>query len=320
MIRSQSNESGTGTTMGGTGIAAAAMRLVVLVMMATISSSTVALFPTAHALVAHPSSVGHSHRSVWVGSSSRSCVSSQSVYRRHYSAAGAQKTADTQMKMATRRDAMVSVGGLVSVLISPLSVVAVASSSSSLSSAASKARVASWPALEYLEPIYELKLSVDALQAGAGDETKWPLLQKRLDQFFKGFFSERDYYVGLGLQYNSQIKYEANELAEFKRIDAQDRQHCMDESLTNLSSLQQSLSSKDKTAIESNAAAAQASLNRWFDSIPADIVTDVDRLFRATRTADANHDGILSKDEIATLSTTDQGIWNRRVALVGERT
>jgi hypothetical protein len=307
MIRSQSNESGT--TMGGI---VAAMRLVVLVMMAA-SSSTVELFPTAHALVVHPSSVGHSHRSVWVGSS-RSWVSSQSVYRRH-SAAVAQKTADTQMKMATRRDAMVSVGGLVSVLISPLSVVA-----SSSSSSASKARVASWPALEYLEPIYELKLSVDALQAGAGDETKWPLLQKRLDQFFKGFFSERDYYVGLGLQYNSQIKYDANELAEFKKMDAQDRQHCMDEALGNLSSLKQSLSSADKTAIESNAAAAQASLKRWFDSISADNVTEVDRLFRATRTADANHDGILSKDEIATLSTTDQGIWNRRVALVGERT
>ena len=52
--------------------------------------------------------------------------------------------------------------------------------------AAPVVRVKAYPALEYLEPIYELKLSLDALGPVAGDEARWPALRKRLDKFFGG--------------------------------------------------------------------------------------------------------------------------------------
>ena len=35
-------------------------------------------------------------------------------------------------------------------------------------------KVAAWPGFEYLEPVYELKLAVDVLQASAGDPSKFP--------------------------------------------------------------------------------------------------------------------------------------------------
>jgi hypothetical protein len=58
--------------------------------------------------------------------------------------------------------------------------------------AAATARVTTWPGLEYLEPIYELKLSLDALNAVAGDPSRWPALQRRMDKFFSGgLLSER---------------------------------------------------------------------------------------------------------------------------------
>ena len=83
-------------------------------------------------------------------------------------------------------------------------------------------RVATWPSIEYLEPIYELKLSLDALQPAVADRAKWPALRKRLGSFFGGPLSEQYYYPGLALQYASRIVYA--DLDEFDRVDKTERQ------------------------------------------------------------------------------------------------
>ena len=62
------------------------------------------------------------------------------------------------------------------------------------------ARVQSYPGIENLEPMYEFKLSVDALQSGVQDPQKWPFVLKRLEKFFKGaILSEKNFYFGVGL-------------------------------------------------------------------------------------------------------------------------
>lgn len=70
------------------------------------------------------------------------------------------------------------------------------------------ARITSYPPLEYLEPIYELKLSLDALASVSRDPQRWPALRKRLDRFFSGGpVSEKFYYAGLSIQYADNIAY-----------------------------------------------------------------------------------------------------------------
>ena len=62
---------------------------------------------------------------------------------------------------------------------------------------AAAARVAAHPPLEYLEPIYELKLSLDALVAVAPQPERWPALRQRMRRFCGGPLSEQYYYSGL---------------------------------------------------------------------------------------------------------------------------
>ena len=52
------------------------------------------------------------------------------------------------------------------------------------------------PELQYLEPIYELKLSLDALAAVVTQKERWPALRKRLQRFCGGPLSEQYYYYG----------------------------------------------------------------------------------------------------------------------------
>lgn len=86
-------------------------------------------------------------------------------------------------------------------------------SAPAFAAAATQARVEEWPPLEYLEPVYELKLSLDSLQSRVKDTSAWPLLQKRLEGFFKGgLLSEKFYYAGLSFQYISKIKYSKSDL------------------------------------------------------------------------------------------------------------
>jgi hypothetical protein len=188
------------------------------------------------------------------------------------------------------------------------------------SMAASQARVETWPGFEYLEPIYELKLSVQALSQGADDSSKYPLLKQRLDKFFGGgLFSERNYYAGLGVQYTGQIEYDKNELIEFIRLDKDERFNSMEDTLNSLKDLLDNLKteSPDTAEVQRCGNQAKVSLNRWFALVPADDVDRVGQLFLSARKADANRNGKLEKDELETMSEEDRNIWKKRIDLVG---
>ena len=83
-------------------------------------------------------------------------------------------------------------------------------------------------ACRYLEPIYELKLSLGTLATAAEQRDRWPALKKRLDKFFSGGpISERNYYAGVALQYVEQIRYD--DLDEFVKQDKRERRSAMEE-------------------------------------------------------------------------------------------
>ena len=73
------------------------------------------------------------------------------------------------------------------------------------------ASVSEWPAVEYLEPVVELKQLLDGLVVGVQDESNWPFIRRKLDSFFSGgpggIFSDRFFYQGVAIQYAFQIKY-----------------------------------------------------------------------------------------------------------------
>lgn len=185
--------------------------------------------------------------------------------------------------------------------------------------AATAARVAAYPPLEYLEPIYELKLSLDALGSIAGDSARWPALQKRLDKFFSGgLLSEKSYYIGLAVQYSEKIAYD--DLAEFVKSDKQQRLAAMEDTLAAMETTKIALASPgpDVGAIVGSTGAAQRALARWLSLVPPSDVDRVDKLFKAVRVADADRNGKLSKEEAASLSAEDRATWQARVALVGD--
>jgi hypothetical protein len=186
--------------------------------------------------------------------------------------------------------------------------------------AASQARVEQWPGVEYLEPIYELKLSVEALSQAAGDASKYPIVTKRLEKFFGGgLLSERNYYAGLGVQYTGQIKYEKNELKEYIRLDKGERFNSMEDALNSLKELFETLKKDSPSDADVKGCVNQAgtSLDRWFALVPPSDMERVGKLFIAARQVDVNRNGKVELEELATMSEEDRVVWKRRVALVG---
>ena len=183
-------------------------------------------------------------------------------------------------------------------------------------------RIASYPSLEYLEPIFELKLSVDNLAKGTKNKSLRPYILKRLDKFFRGgLTSERNYYSGLGIQYVNNISYETDqELPEYIKLDKEQRLQAMESTLQFLEQLKQVLADDigNDDLVISNAQDASSSLQKWFDMIPSKDFEAVDQLFRSTRAADGNRDGKLDDKELATLTDTEREIWKKRVKLVGD--
>ena len=180
------------------------------------------------------------------------------------------------------------------------------------------ARVTTYPGLEYLEPIYELKLSLESLAAVADDPQRYPALKKRLDKFFGGgLLSEKYYFAGLSLQYTNKIVY--NDLDDFVKQDKQQRTQAMEDTLSALEGLQTTLTSKapEADAVTGAAAKAKSGILRWLSLVPSEDVQACDALYRAVRTADANRDGILDDNELGTLPETERSVWKRRVELVG---
>ena len=181
------------------------------------------------------------------------------------------------------------------------------------------ARVAVWPALEYLEPIYELKLSLDALGAVAPSAARWPALKKRMDAFFGGgLLSEKNYYLGLAIQYTNQIKYDDLDL--YVRADVDRRRQAFEETLAGLEDLKKALqpATPEAEVVLSSVVSAQQALARWLELVPADDVLAADRVFRASRAADTDKNGKVSATELQAMPAADRIIWEKRVALVGD--
>lgn len=188
--------------------------------------------------------------------------------------------------------------------------------------AVQSARVASWPGIENLEPMYELKLSIDALQTGVVDPNQWPYVQKRLDKFFKGgIFSEKNFYFGVGLQYMNDIKYDKAELPNYVVMDKDARYEALDQTMKGLERLRISLSSPNasvlKGVVEENAIDSQSALASWFALIPPGDVAAVQELFVHVKKVDTNRDGKVADDELALLSIREQELWKKRTAKFG---
>eukprot|EP00581_Thalassiosira_minuscula_P012477 CAMPEP_0183726914 /NCGR_PEP_ID=MMETSP0737-20130205/24395_1 /TAXON_ID=385413 /ORGANISM="Thalassiosira miniscula, Strain CCMP1093" /LENGTH=282 /DNA_ID=CAMNT_0025958385 /DNA_START=76 /DNA_END=927 /DNA_ORIENTATION=- len=184
--------------------------------------------------------------------------------------------------------------------------------------AQSAARVESWPGIESLEPLYEFKLSVDAVVAGVQDSNNWPFIQKRLDGFFRGFIiNEKNYFMGVGLQYMNDIQYDKNELPNYVVLDKEARFEALENTMKNLESLKTVLAnssgSDNADAVEALARSSQSSLEIFFAMIPEQDVKAVEELFVHVKKADINGDGRLSDEEIIYLSPMEQEVWKRRV-------
>lgn len=190
---------------------------------------------------------------------------------------------------------------------------------------AAETRISQYPSLEYLEPIYELKLSVDTLKLAMTDpsKAKRPFILKRLEKMFSGgIFSEMNFLFGLALTYNNQIQYSESELPAYIKIDKDERLRYIDSTLKSLESLKNNLKKGDGMVEEEilvgDAENAQKSIAAWFSMIPKEEVDAVDKLFRMSREADVNRDGKLDASELATLPEKERDIWLKRVVLIGD--
>jgi hypothetical protein len=182
------------------------------------------------------------------------------------------------------------------------------------------ARVESWPGIESLEPMYELKLSLDAMVNGLKDPQNWPYIQKRLDTFFSGFIvSEKNFYFGVGLQYMNEIQYDKAELPNYVVLDKQARYDALEQTMKNLENLKSVLAigGSDTGTVQDFAKYSQSALASWFAMIPEQDVKAVEALFVNVKKADVNRDGRLTDDELVFLSIDEQELWKRRVAKFG---
>ena len=196
------------------------------------------------------------------------------------------------------------------------------SSNSSSSSSSTSIRITNYPPLEYLEPLYELKLSIDALREGITDIQKRPSILRRLEKMFSGgLFSEKNYLLGLAVMYNNQIVYDPNELSMYINLDKEERFNYIGSTLASLESIKNNLKGKnnvDETLLLQDMDSAQRSMNDWFRIVPYQNIEAVAQLYVATRMADVNRDGKLDALELATLLDQEREIWLKRVALVGD--
>jgi hypothetical protein len=193
-----------------------------------------------------------------------------------------------------------------------------------------------WPPPEFLEPIYELKLSVDALEkiaAGTGKDTnaakKWLQMKTKLDRFVspKGMrtsMSERDTYREIALEYTSRIQYTDGNIKNSPTSTTMNK--AMDNALVSLESLRKALETAltadtvnddIEMEIERCAREARGAMADWFERIPKDQVQSVAKLIEDVRSADHDRDGWLNGLELAKLPSDERGIWERRVGIFG---
>jgi hypothetical protein len=204
----------------------------------------------------------------------------------------------------------------------------------------SRVRIKTQPGLEYLEPIYELQLSINALEQGLlavkrkedddADDKNMVLrgIQDRLERFFGGgIFSERNFYAGLAVQYMNQIVYDDAELKEYVQLDKEARFGAMEDALNGLEAVKIALSSSalasSSSPMDNNEAVANAmadaknGIERWFALVPESDRKEVAELYEKARQADANRDGRLDDTELSKMDETSRDVWKRRILVAG---
>lgn len=154
----------------------------------------------------------------------------------------------------------------------------------------SSASIKAYPPVEYLEPIYELKQSVDDLVVEAKlwkfsfdvFDTKgphhFPALKKRLDQFFHGKASallshpdekwKQSYLFGLSNNYINRIQYD--DRADSVQRDKEQRHQAMEDTLAALEDCKKEVDHKlpDPSLVATLAEEAQGGLERWLSLVP----------------------------------------------------
>ncbi|CAJ1954693.1 unnamed protein product [Cylindrotheca closterium] len=199
-------------------------------------------------------------------------------------------------------------------------------SSPSPSFAYDTARVQKWPGVEYLEPFCEFQLAIQAVAIAAEDESKYPLIKKRLEQFFKGaVMSERNLYAGIALTYTNKIKYDPQELPNYVQLDQQERFNLVEDTMINLKNLMVSIpatptATYNKQDILDYANGATVSLKRWFALIPKEDVDKAMKLFMVSRFADANKDGRVDLEESEAIPEEYRELWKKRLGFIGALT
>lgn len=218
----------------------------------------------------------------------------------------------------SRRNFLSSAGG--SVIGASMFGVTALTTQPQVAAAASTVRVAEWPNLAYLEPIYELNLSINALAKTVGDMSKWPLVQKRLEKFFKGaLLSEKNYYTGVAVTYMNEIKYDPSETSEYIKIDKSKRYNAFEACMKNLELLKNDIAANESADnVKADAEAAQRALIEWFSYVPSEDVQAISKLFISVKNADADRNGRLDDTELQSLSEIDRNIWKKRVDLFGD--
>ncbi|KAL1498889.1 hypothetical protein AB1Y20_013413 [Prymnesium parvum] len=184
--------------------------------------------------------------------------------------------------------------------------------------AAPPARLASSPAVELLEPLVELRLSLDALQPAAARAEAWPALRRRLEAFCGGPLSEQYFYLGVAQQYAAAVEYD--DLEEFAKTDRRARAEAMEEVMRALRRMKEELRkpAPDGGELAADARAAQQAMGRWLSFVPQADVERATRLYANVAAADADRDGKLSEAELRTLGEGDRAAWKARVAMFGE--
>ena len=177
------------------------------------------------------------------------------------------------------------------------------------------------PDLQYLEPIYELKLSLDALRSAV--ETPTPeritALRSRLRRFFGGPLSEQYVYRGLCVAYQDRVKYAPQELAAFVDADKQARAVACDDVIGGMRALKDALDVEppDPAALKASADVAVKAMKLWLSYVPPADVAKVDALLQAVRVADTDRNGKLSDAELGALSDEQAAIWRKVRDYVG---
>lgn len=183
-----------------------------------------------------------------------------------------------------------------------------------------------FPPIEYLEPLYELLLSLNGIVGSSRNVKQYPRLKRRLGQFFGQLqrqytsndgVTEATYYQRIAREYVDGIQYSTKLSRDAIEKDKQTREQAIQNALDALVVLKCSIDSGDPNVVEQNARNAQQALTRWFALVPTNDVAKVEALIQDVRAADKDRDGKLSIIEMQDLSKFTRSIWEKRTRLFG---